>query len=154
VDALALLLAERACERLIYQYCRVVDDGNHSLLADLFTEDGIFDNGDMRLEGREQIRRVFTEREAVRELRTRHVCTNVLVDVRAPTQASGVVYLSLYRRRGPVDWTVPVPSTLPVLVGSYHDSYARVEGTWLIRSRVQQAPFVDPSDDGWSTATR
>lgn len=148
-----MLLAERACERLTHQYCRFVDEGNHSRLADLFTEDGSFDLRAMRLEGRDQIRRVFTEREAVRELRTLHVCTNILIDVGTPTQASGVVYLSLYRRRGPVDWTIPVPSTLPALVGTYHDTYARVDGSWLIRSRVQRVPFMDPSD-GWSPATR
>lgn len=112
MDDLELLPAERACERLIHQYCRVVDDGNHSLLAELFTEHGLFDNRDMRLEGRAQIRRVFTEREAVRELRTRHDRTNILADVTSPMEASGVIYRSPYRRRGPVDWTFPVPWTL------------------------------------------
>lgn len=154
MDDIERLVAERTCERLTYRYCQVVDFGHASRLADLFTEDGVFDNRDLRLTSREQIRRVFSEREHVRELRTRHVCTNILVDVLGPTEATGVVYLCLFRRRGPVDWSIPVASTLPVLVGSYHDEYARVDGTWLISSRVQQAPFVDPDDAGWTTATR
>jgi hypothetical protein len=146
VDVLERMLAERACERLCYDYCRVADEGHHSLLADIFTEDGIFDIPGLRLDGREAIRRFFTEREARKELRTRHVCTNVSVDVRSRTEATGLVYLTLYRRRGPVDWSVPVPTTLPALVGTYHDRYARSGGQWLLRSRVQEAPFVDPDD--------
>jgi len=152
VDDLERLLAERACERLCYDYCRVVDEGHHSLLADLFTEDGLFAVPGLRLDGRDVIRRFFTEREAMKELRTRHVCTNVSVDVTSPTGAAGVVYLTLYRRRGPVDWTVPVPTTLPALVGTYHDRYARVGGRWLLRSRVQEAPFVDPDEANPLTA--
>lgn len=150
LDTFEVLLAERACERLTYQYCRLADEGNHARLADLFTEDGCFDLRDMRLEGRDRIWQVFAEREAVREFRTLHVCTNILIDVETPTEARGVVYVSLYRRRGPLDWTIPVPSTLPALVGTYHDTYARVDGTWLIRSRVQRVPFIDPADEGWA----
>lgn len=151
--AMERLLAERECERLTYRYCQAADFGHASRLADLFTGDGVFDNRDLRLHGRDEIRRVFSEREKVRELRTRHVCTNVLVDVLDADRATGVVYLCLYRRRGPLDWSVPVASTLPVLVGSYHDEYAREDGRWLIASRLQQAPFQDPSDPSWTPAS-
>lgn len=146
MDDLERLLAERACERLSYDYCRVADEGNHSLLADLFTEDGLFAIPGLRLDGLAAIRRYFTEREPMKDLRTRHVCTNVSVDLTSQTEAVGVLYLTLYRRRGPVDWSVPVPSTHPALVGTYYDKYARVGERWLIRSRLQEAPFVDPED--------
>jgi SnoaL-like domain len=51
MDELERLLAERACERLIIEYCRRVDFGNARLIADLFTEDGQWEGVDHRREG-------------------------------------------------------------------------------------------------------
>ncbi len=154
MELLDRIAAERECERLTYRYCEAVDFGHASRLADVFAEEGVFDNGDLRLVGREQIRRVFTEREQVRELRTRHVCTNIHVEVTEPAAATGVVYLALYRRHGPEDRSVPVPETSPAVVGSYHDAYVRTGEGWRIAARRLDAAFVDPSAAGWSTTTR
>jgi uncharacterized protein (TIGR02246 family) len=153
VELLDRLAMERECERLTYRYCEAVDVGQASRLADVFAEDGTFDNGDLHLVGREQIRRVFAERELVRELRTRHVCTNVHVEVTGPTTATGVVYVTLYRRRGPEDWSVPVDDTRPAVVGSYHDAYVRTGDGWRIAARQLNTAFADPSDAGWSPTT-
>jgi hypothetical protein len=150
MDLLERIAAERECERLTYRYCEAVDLGHASRLADVFAEDGEFAAGGLHLVGREEIRRVFTEREQVRELRTRHLCTNLHVEVVDEVTATGVVYLTLFRRRGSADWSVPVPTTVPALVGSYHDDYVRTGDGWRIASRRQQVVFVDPSDAGWS----
>jgi hypothetical protein len=150
MDLMERIAAERECERLTYRYCEAVDLGHASRLADVFAADGVFDAGGLYLVGREEIRRVFTEREQVRELRTRHVCTNVHIDVLDQATATGVVYLTLFRRRGSEDWSVPVPSTSPALVGSYHDDYVRGGEGWRIARRRQEVVFVDPSDAGWS----
>ncbi|HEU4331700.1 MAG TPA: nuclear transport factor 2 family protein [Lapillicoccus sp.] len=150
MELLERIAAERACARLTYRYCEAVDLGHASRLADVFAEDGVFAAGGLHLVGREEIRRVFTEREQVRELRTRHVCSNLHIEVLDEASATGVVYLTLYRRRGSEDWSVPVPTTAPALVGSYHDHYARTADGWRIASRHQQVVFVDPTDTGWS----
>jgi hypothetical protein len=154
MDLLERIAAERDCARLTYRYCEAVDLGHASRLADVFAADGEFAAGGLHLVGREEIRRVFTEREQVRELRTRHVCTNLHVDVLDEVTATGVVYLTLYRRRGSADWSVPVPTTAPALVGSYHDRYVRTGEGWLIARRRQQVVFVDPSDAGWAPVLR
>ena len=39
-DQLERLVAERACERLVLEYARLVDSGSASQIADLFTDDG------------------------------------------------------------------------------------------------------------------
>jgi len=150
VELLDRIADERECERLTFRYCEAVDLGHASRLADTFAEDGVFEAGGLHLAGREEIRRVFTERERVRELRTRHVCTNLHIDVLDDATATGVVYLTLYRRRGSEDWSVPVLNTAPAVVGSYHDRYVRTSDCWRIASRHQQVVFVDPSDAGWS----
>jgi ketosteroid isomerase-like protein len=152
MEMLDRIAAERACERLTYRYCEAVDFGHASRLADVFAADGVFDAGGLHLVGREQIRRVFAERELVRELRTLHVCSNLDVTVLDDVTAAGVVYLTLYRRRGSADWSVPVPTTLPAVIGSYHDRYVRTTDGWRIASRRQEVVFVDPADTGWSPA--
>jgi ketosteroid isomerase-like protein len=150
MDLLERIAAERECERLTYRYCEAVDLGHASRLADVFAADGVFEAGGLHLVGRKEIRRVFTDRERVRELRTRHVCTNLHIEVLNEATATGVVYLTLFRRRGSVDWSVPIPTTAPALIGSYHDRYVRTADGWRIAARHQQVVFVDPSDTGWS----
>jgi len=154
MDEQEVLRAERACERLTYRYTHLVDFGHASKLPDLFTLDGVFDNGDLHLEGRAQLIQAFIRREKARELRTRHVCTNVVIDVRGPTTADGVVYLSLYRQIGPTDWAEPVELSGPSVVGSYHDEYAKVDDTWLISRRLVQMPFVSATDVPWTTTIK
>jgi hypothetical protein len=145
--------AEYECERLVYRYTHLVDFGRGSELPGLFTEDGVFDNGDLRLEGSGQLMRAFAAREAATDLRTRHVCTNVLIDVLSETTASGVVYLTLYRAWAPAGRPT-VELRGPGLVGSYHDTYRLVDGIgWRIASRIVQAPFVNPDDVAWTTTS-
>jgi hypothetical protein len=141
------LMAERACERLSYDFAATADEGRHSQLANLFTADGLFAIPDLRLEGREAIRRFFVGREALTDLRTLHVLTNIMVDVRSPDAAHGLVYLTLYRRRS-AERGVPVPTTRPALLGRYRDRYAREGSRWLFASRTQDVLFADPDDKG------
>ena len=111
MDDLERLLAERACERLIVEYCRRVDFGEAARIADLFTEDGVWSGVDLVLNGREEIREWFVRRQALERRVSRHICTNVAVDVVSPDEAQSVCYLVNYRhdrrdafRRTPDGW--------------------------------------------------
>ena len=146
VDEVARLVAERACERLSFDFARLADEGRHSLLAGLFTVDAEFAIPGLHLQGRDAIHAFFVGREALTDLRTRHVCSNVVVDLLSTTEAAGHLGITLYRRRGAADRSVPVPETRPAVVGTYRDRYARVDGRWLIASRVQEVAFADPED--------
>ena len=150
MDALEALLAERECERLTYRYCRYADGGQASRLAELFTSDGVFSTPAMTLQGREEIARRFAEREALTDLRTMHLCTNLEVEVLDASAARGWVNLCLFRRWRDVGSSAPVPVTAPSLVASYEDAYARVDGRWLLASRTQRVEFADPADTGWT----
>ena len=81
MDPVARLLAERACERLMTDYTRFVDFGEASRIADLFTPDGIWEADGVRMAGRDAIRAGFSARQGVERRTSRHVCTNVAVDV-------------------------------------------------------------------------
>ena len=150
MELLHRIAAERECERLTYRYCEAVDFGHASRLADVFAADGVFEAGGLHLVGQEEIRRVFAERELVRELRTLHVCSNLRVDVldevyghrrRLPHAVPPARVGGLVRAR---------PDDRPAVIGSYHDHYVRTADGWRIASRRQEVVFVDPADTGWS----
>ncbi|TDE14990.1 nuclear transport factor 2 family protein [Jiangella asiatica] len=141
---------ERALTQLSLQYTHWVDSGQGSRLASLFTEDGCFDAGGVRMVGQQELRRGFAIREGRRDLLTRHVCTNMLFEIHDDRRASGVIYLTLYRASVPEAAELPVEFSGPAVVGTYHDDYARVGDAWLIRSRQARLAFVSPDDVTWS----
>jgi SnoaL-like domain len=145
VDDLDRLLAERACERLIVDYCRLVDFGNAAQIADLFTEDGVWSGVDLVLTGREEIREWFVKREALLRRVSRHICTNVGVDVVSPDEAKSTCYLVNYRHdRKEGDDTMPAPGDIPKFVGECHDEFQRTPEGWRFARRRVEVAFVRP----------
>jgi hypothetical protein len=148
MDDLERLLAERACERLIVDYCRFVDFGEASRIADLFTEDGTWEGPDLVMAGREDIRAGFLRREGVVRRVSRHVCTNVGIDVLSADEAVGLCYLVNYRydrKEAAVGDEAAVPSDVPKYVGDYHDRFRRTAEGWRFAERRFDLAFVRPT---------
>jgi uncharacterized protein (TIGR02246 family) len=143
-------LAEQACERLMYEYARFVDSGEAARIADLFTEDGTWTAADGRpLDGRDQIRAAFTARQGLVRRQSRHVITNVLVDVTGDGEASGVCYLINYRHDSESGTAEkPAPAGAPKFVGDYHLTFRRVDGEWRIASLCFDLAFLRQSGSG------
>ena len=143
MDDLERLLAERACERLIVEYCRLVDFGEAARIADLFTEDGVWSGVDLVLDGREEIRAWFVKRQGLERRVSRHICTNIGVDVLSPDEARSVCYLVNYRHdRREGDDTLPVPAEVPKFVGECRDAFRRTDGGWRFTRRHVDVAFV------------
>jgi uncharacterized protein (TIGR02246 family) len=136
--------AERECERLVYRYAWLVDSGQAAGIADLFTVDGTWAAGAGEpMRGRDGIREGFAERQAVTRRQSRHVMTNVLIDVTGPDTASGRVYLVNFRhdsRTGAAE--KPAPADVPKYVGEYHLTFRRVDDTWLFQTLALDLAFV------------
>jgi uncharacterized protein (TIGR02246 family) len=147
-DDLTRLLAERACERLIYAYARFVDSGEAGRVADLFTEDGVWTGADGRsMNGREQVRAAFLGRQALTRRLSRHVMTNVQIDVHSETEASGIAYLINYRHDGPGQTVEkPGPARHPKFVGDYHLTFRNVDDQWRIAALRFDLLFLRRSD--------
>src|SRR6185369_12786549 len=82
---------ERACERLVFAYSRALDVGDMSAAADCFAENGTFARPmtpDQVVAGREAIRAALLTRP--KALRTKHLTTNVVIDVESRDTASGL----------------------------------------------------------------
>jgi hypothetical protein len=71
--ALDVIVAERACERLLYEYARCIDGGDAADVAELFTDDAVWLADDIDMRGREAIRKAFNGRQSVTRRQSRHV---------------------------------------------------------------------------------
>lgn len=143
MDDLHRLLAERACERLIYDYCRLVDFGEASRIAELFTADARWEGVELTLTGREEIRDWFTRRQSLSRRVSRHVCTNVTVDVLSPAEATSVTYMINYRHdRRDGEAALPAPMEVPKFVGELRDRFALTDEGWRFSERRVELSFV------------
>ncbi|WP_433598275.1 nuclear transport factor 2 family protein [Nocardia sp. CA-135953] len=134
MDSIERLLIERDCTQLSVDYGRLVDFGQAAKVAELFTDDGVCELSAGRFEGIEQIRAFFEKRQGQTDVVSRHVMTNIAVEVQDADHATGLVYLTFYR----VVWTGEGPAPLgpPSFVGSYADSYRRTPEGWRFESRI------------------
>ena len=133
---------ERACTRLSIAYARAIDFRDYDAFVLLFSEDGVVDVG-KPLHGREAIRNWLRHRPD--ELRSRHVISNVFVDVLGPDEARGISYFTLYRHHGEESLRFgPVPLAGPAAVGHYEDRFVRTGEGWLFRSRRAHVAFRNP----------
>lgn len=132
-----------ACTRLFIDYARFVDFGEYDRFVDLFTEDAVLDLG-FRLEGQDAIRRSMTKRPE--QLRSRHVLSNISIDVLDEQAAKGIAYLSLYRHLG-ADSLLdqPIAGCTPAGVGHYSNAFRFTEKGWRIASCTLQFAFRDAS---------
>lgn len=145
--AVQLMIDERECERLIMEYTHLVDGGNASAIADLFTDDGVWCTDEFSMDGQDEIRAGFARRQGVTRRQSRHVCTNVIVKVDGDS-ATGLCYLVNYRHDSATGTAEkPAPAGFPKYVGEYHDTFVRTPAGWRFQRRYCDMVFVRPSAD-------
>jgi hypothetical protein len=112
---------QHECEALSIAYARAVDFRDYDEFVELFAENGELDTG-TPLIGKDAIRQAIQKRPD--ELRSRHVLTNIFIDVLSSTEARGISYLTLYRHIGEESVQAgPAPFDGPAAVGHYEDRF-------------------------------
>jgi hypothetical protein len=127
---------ERACERLVYAYSRALDLGDMSAAADFFAENGSFARPmapTVVIQGRETIRTALLTRP--KTLLTKHLATNVMIDVVSRDEARGLSYLTMISTTPPAGTDAPYVSAGPVYFGEIVDRFVREGGEWKILER-------------------
>jgi hypothetical protein len=127
---------ERACERLVYVYSRALDLGDMSAAADCFAENGSMARPmmpDQVIQGRETIRASLLTRP--KTLLTKHLATNIVIDVESRDSASGLSYLTMISTTPPADTKPPYVSQGPIYFGEFKDRYIRENGVWKFLER-------------------
>ena len=132
-----------AIKQLKADYCALCDEGyDEDRLADLFTEDAVWDGGDRgKNQGQEEIRSFF--KAAPRRLPFAiHMVTNPIIEVNGD-QATGIWYLfqaCTYAEGNRAFWGS----------GRYDEEYVRVDGEWRFQHLKLTSHFWTPFDEGWA----
>ena len=132
---------EAACQHLTSSYCHYIDRGEARRVVALFTEDAEWAAPEGVFKGHAALLDHFGAREDQRGRKSKHICTNFWLEDVSATEASGGVYLTLYRDDGdPERERARVDG--PVLVGEYQDEYSLTENGWRIAKRSVKVDFV------------
>ncbi len=124
---------EHCCARLCHEYARAIDFRDYDNFPLLFAEDAVLDVGSP-IHGRAAILASVLRRPD--ELRSRHVMTNITIDVLSPDEARGTAYLTLYRHTGSESLKLdPIPFDAPAAIGHYEDRYQNGPSGWLFLRR-------------------
>lgn len=133
---------ERECEKLSIAYARHVDFKEYEEFVQLFAEDGELNVTGRPVKGREILTRAMAARPD--SLRSRHVLTNIYINVIDEDHAEGISYLSLYRHTGEgLEGDDQGPRTIsgPSAIGHYEDRFVRTDEGWRFASRVLHFAF-------------
>jgi len=131
------------CQQLALRFIAASDRQDWEAMCGLLTEDAIFarpTDPDNALHGREAIRAAFESRPADRV--TRHFCTNHVVTVRSPTEASGTLYALLYTGDAASRASQGFVADGRQLVGEFDDEYLLTDAGWRLASRRGRIVFA------------
>ncbi|WP_250282826.1 MULTISPECIES: nuclear transport factor 2 family protein [unclassified Frankia] len=118
--------ARQEITELYARYTHAFDDNSPQDLADLFTDDGTFvRDGAEPVHGRAALAELVRG-VAARGAGGRHLVSSVVVEPSA-TGASGSAYVQVI--------SIGADTVRLVVIGRYHDEFARSEGRWRFRSR-------------------
>lgn len=138
LSGLEVLVIERACERLIYEFAEAIDLRNDAHLDNLFTEDATYarpTDPNTVIGGRDVIRRAFESRPSGRV--TRHICSNVRITVSSADRAHGVsrVILIAGPTEPPAHAQFGFKADARQLIGEYDDEFVKTPAGWRFASR-------------------
>lgn len=121
---------EHDCARLIALYANLNDEARWDEVAALYAEDGVMIRPtapDAPVVGRVAILAAFKSRPP---RLTRHVCSNVVIDVEGPATARGTSAMLLFTGEG------------APLVGSFHDRFCLTAHGWRFAERRGSLTFA------------
>ena len=129
---------ELACSKLCNQFAVFNDAGSHEALVALFTEDGRYarpTDPDNFVSGRAAILAAFIARP--KDKITRHLITNIVVNVTGAKTAQGLCYVTLFNgsTANPAE-RFGFKANPSVLIGEYHDEFVLTESGWKFSQRV------------------
>ncbi|HRD99662.1 MAG TPA: nuclear transport factor 2 family protein [Ilumatobacteraceae bacterium] len=131
--------ARRAIEGLLVAYVAGIDAGDFAAVGALFEHGEVWDTSGRVARGAEVGERIarFARIYADGTPRTRHLMSNVLIDVDEAadmaTSSSSVMVLQAVEGEFPLQ---------PIFVGGYEDEFVRVDGAWRFACRRRRADLV------------
>lgn len=135
----------RQIENLLYLYAERIDSGDLEGVAELFAHGRIMASPDAApaavFEGRERVLEMYRAATRLYEdgtTRTRHVTTNVIIEVDEEARVgSARSYYTVLQQTETL-------SLQPIIAGHYHDSFQMIDGSWFFDTRIM---FIDLMGD-------
>ncbi|MEL1249796.1 nuclear transport factor 2 family protein [Aurantiacibacter gilvus] len=133
-----------AIQRVITDYSAHLDARDYDGYVGLFTEDGVWANGNTRREGQDEIREMLTGLfgevpDDFVNTSSFHQISNFEIDVEGDTASAKSRFIFVMRGEG------GAPTN--ELSGQYHDRLVRTEDGWKIAERVDHT--VMPTSEEW-----
>ncbi len=125
--------SHHAITTLMFRYAEAIDLADFDMIGELFAAASITNEGfPGEIRGRDAIAGLYRTTNMVHDdgtLRTRHVTTNVIVDIdEAADRAEARSYFVVFQ------CTAGLPLQ-PIVAGRYHDGFTRAGGTWHFARR-------------------
>ena len=145
MDFTTRLEIEHACTRCAIDYTHKVDFGDFEEFANLFAKNGVLSVGPLHLDSRVKIMETMSQRPA--GMMSRHVTSNIAIDVIDAETAVGMAYFSLYRTMVSEEDGEDIPAPVPpvAVVGHYKDKFVKTVDGWKFAERIGVFDMIDAS---------
>ena len=124
------LAIEAECTRLINTFSWRVDAFDYDGVVALFTPDCTFSRADKVFRGIDGLRVSLNARP--RDRTTRHICSNIVIDVADHDRAAGKAYALVFGHRGALKEGDEAPLGVPVSLILYEATFVRNAQGWRI----------------------
>jgi hypothetical protein len=114
---------EHEAAAVVHRFFRYLDDGDYDRLAAMMAADGVWHRQGKMLRGPAMVLEAMKARPA--GVITRHLVSNLLVDVAAPDHAEVSCYITVYAHTGETKPDQPAPLELPLQIGTYRIKLTR-----------------------------
>jgi hypothetical protein len=132
---------EHACAKVSIAFANAIDRNDYDAVIGLFASDGILDRWGNAIQGHAALRQWLDSRP--RDVTTRHVCTNIMIERVSPGEARGTTYFTFYSAANAANGEA-LPLEGPAVVGEYHDRFVLTERGWRLGKRVVTPKFKRP----------
>lgn len=128
MDALARLVIESECQRLMNRFSWAVDAMDYDQVVSLFVPDCVFGRADKFFHGHAGLRQSLEGRP--RDRVTRHVSSNIVIDVLDLDNAVGKAYCLVFGYRGELPPGAEAPLGAPDSLILHEADFVRVAEGW------------------------
>lgn len=132
MDAIERLTIEADCTRLMTEFAKCSDTFAYERALELFVPDCRFSRADETFDGHEGLRFALSRRPLDRM--TRHIVSNVLIDIDGPDAATGEAYSLVFGHKGALAEAEEAPLGAPDSLIHYHAGFMRTQAGWRIRT--------------------
>ena len=127
------------CQEFIARFYHYLDGREYEPLSVLFAPEGLWSRQGKQLHGPVAVLEELRRRPAT--MVTRHVVSNLIVDIQDTQHVHVQCYVTLYYSDTGAPPQSPVRMTGPACVFTYHDELVATEGTWRITRKWSSTDF-------------